>query len=218
MKLLPLQLKKNTKRRHEKYSEKGFSLVEIIVSVGIFIAIITGVVIFSVRTIEAHTKSKAMQNSLENARFAIESLSKKIRTSRDIVNGGAFSTKSNEVFIVDNVDFSKHCYQFSSGKLETAEVAESDADYSTINNCADFVSEGIAFSDLVGVDDKITATGGFYIKSTELDTADPKRGFVRIVVEIEYTKSASTPVSERDTAVVQSGVSLRDYEVIGRDN
>ncbi len=44
--------------------EKGFTLIEVLISISIFSIIIGTVILFSVRTIEAHTKSQAMQNAI----------------------------------------------------------------------------------------------------------------------------------------------------------
>ena len=68
--------KKKLKRKdNDQLGKKGFTLLEIMVAMGIFILIVGAVTIFSIRTIEASTRSRAMQNSLDNARVAIETLS-----------------------------------------------------------------------------------------------------------------------------------------------
>lgn len=187
-------------------TQKGFSLIEVLVSIAIFSVIVGGILLFSVRTIEAHTKTQAMQNALENARFTIEKLNKKIRTSKDI-NGddGAVTnlTKSKEVFFVDNVDATKQCFKFENDKLYFDSI---DAD-SEATECSDGDFDN--FEILVGSDDAmIKVDGNFILRQT--DTSQNDRGFVRTVVTIKYN-DASTLVTEKDQITIQSGVSLRDY-------
>lgn len=148
-------MKKNNKKIID--NKKGFTLVEILVSLAILFLIITGVVIFSVQTIEAHTKSKAMQNAIENARFGIEGLSKRIRTSHDVGGGG------NSLTIVDNnVGNTRYSYSFSNDRL-------------TMNG-----------RDLVG-GGNVTVSGNFSLQDTIADSGvNNRRGFVRISMTIDY--------------------------------
>lgn len=191
--------------KKKKMGNNGFSLIEILISLSIFSMIIGSMVLFSVRTIEAHTKSQAMQNAIDNARFAIEILNKKIRVSHDVSDGDdtiQFES-SDEIFFIDNLDDSKYCYKFSAGRLVVSKVPDS----STATECshADF---GI-FEDIVGIaGGKIKISGKFYVKQTDQD--NDVRGFVRTVVQISYNDTTNV-VTEKDSAVIQSGVSLRDY-------
>ena len=164
------------------------------------------------RTIEAHTKAQAMQNSIENARFAIESLNKKIRTSSNINDGDAnnFSPRS-EVFIIDNLDGSRHCYKFVDGgggygELQVGVITDSS---SSATDCDDAGFSGL-FSSLVGAGKVMVVMGesNFYVKPTDETSGD--RGFVRTSITIQYN-DPTVPPAERDTVVIQSGVSLRDY-------
>ena len=189
-----------------KHKQKGFSLIEVLVSIAIFSVIVGGILLFSIRTSEAHTKTQAMQNALENARFAIEKLNKKIRTSKEINGDDGIVTSltgSNEVFFVDNVDATKQCFKFENDKLFFDAI---DADSDAVNcSHADFNN----FEALIGSDDgKIKVSGEFILRQT--DSVQNDRGFVRTVVTIKYN-DASTMVTEKDSVTIQSGVSLRDY-------
>lgn len=201
-----------SKKGKKILNKKGFSLIEILVSLAIFSLIVAGVVVFGVRTIEAHTKAQAMQNSIENARFAIESLNKKIRTSSNISDGDADDfTKEGEVFIIDNLDGSKHCYKFVDGDGDgygELEVGIVDGT-SSATDCSDADFSG-KFSSLVGAGKVmvVMSESNFYVKPT--DEASGARGFVRTSITIQYD-DPSVPPAERDTIVIQSGVSLRDY-------
>ncbi|MEA1925912.1 MAG: type II secretion system protein [Patescibacteria group bacterium] len=189
--------------KKKKIGNNGFSLIEILVSLSIFSIIIGSMVLFSVRTIEAHTKSQAMQNAIDNARFAIEILNKKVRVSHDVNDNDGNASQfglSDEIFFVDNLDDSKYCYKFLADKLVVSKVPENDS----AARCSDFSN----FKDIVGGGGKIKIGGKFYVKQT--DTGNRKRGFVRTVVQITYNDT-TLMVAEKDSAIIQSGVSLRDY-------
>ena len=186
---------KTLKRKESKINKKGFSLIEILLAMAVFSMIIGGVVLFSVRSIEAHTKSQAMQNSIDNARFAIEGLNKKIRTSNSII--GSWSSASKAIFLVDNVDGGKYCYKFSSGKLYSGKLAES------ATGCPSALS---GLSVLVG-DSLVLVDGSFYVK----DTVATSRGVVTTVVNLSYNDAATSQAEKQGDIVLQSTVSLRDY-------
>ena len=189
-------MKKNSKIKNKKL---GFSLIEILISVSILTIIIGGVVVFGVQAIQSHTKNQAMRNALDNARFAIEGMSKKIRTSSGIVGD------ASNVFFIDNVDGKKYCYRISGSDLQAVSAHPSDADYSSITSCGSF-SVG-NFEGLVS-GSKVEVAGRFKVKGTDA-VLTKKRGFVQISLDITY--KTSDAVTEKDTVKIQSGVSLRDY-------
>lgn len=170
------------KKRSRKIDKQGFTLIEILLSLAILFLIITGVVVFSVQTIEAHTKSRAMQNGIENARFAIEGLSKRIRTSNTITSS---SGNVQSITLTDNVDGIPYSYSFSGEKLKM---------------------DGV---DLVG-GGNIKVSGSFSVQKTIHDQGGSnRRGFVRISITVTY--DGGDDITESDSVTIQSGVSLRDY-------
>ena len=207
---------KNQKLLTNHYSlltSAGFSLIELLISMAIFVLIIGGVVLFSVRSIQAHTKSQAMQGAIDNARFAVEALNKKIRTSNNI-NGGADGTANNytpstdQIFVIDNVDGTKYCYKFvgaPNNKLQIAKIGTTDGGYLAALDCS---SGSFVFSDLVGMGTgPVEVTGRFYLKNS--DEINDQRGFVTTVIEISYNDGGLP--AERDSFNIQSSVSVRDY-------
>ena len=197
---MPASIKQNNKREKQKQSG-GFTLIEILVSLAIFTMIIGGVTLFGVRAMQAHMRSQAMQNALENARFAMDEISKRIRTSNNII-GDNFQTGGDRVFIISNTGTS-YCYEFNDGKLTVKKGDESARDCDDLNN-ADAVT-------LVGPEvgsELVTVKGKFYVKPTSID--NNHRGLIRMVIIVTYNKDKSSPF-EKDEVVVQTTVSLRDY-------
>jgi prepilin-type N-terminal cleavage/methylation domain-containing protein len=173
--------------------EQGFSLIEILVSMAILALIIGGITLFGVKTVQYQTKATAMQNSLENARFAMEKLNKTLRTS-SVNSPNAITSNSPNVFFIDNRDGKGYCYRFndSAKKLQVAE---------DVSSC----SAG-GFVDLVG-DDRVGITGSFFVKPTKAG----QQGFVQTRIVLNYPKGSSVSPTEKDRVTIQSGVSLRDY-------
>lgn len=187
------------------FSKSGFSLIEVLLSLVILFLIIGGVISFSAGTIESHMKNQAMQNAMDNARFAIEAMSKKMRTSSEVAGG------DQEIFFRDNVDATKYCYEFATNadgngflQVKSYPYVETDANYDSVSNCSD-ISE--TPKELVG-GENLSVTGEFSLKGTNDD--NDKRGFVRIRVNIEQDSDGGG-IAGQDSVMIQTGVSLRDY-------
>lgn len=178
----------------EKTKVGGFSLIEIIVAMAMFALIIGGVTLFGINSINSQKKSRAMQETLENAQYAMDLMSRKIRTSSDI------SGNSSQLFFIDNVDSSSFCYRFNNDKIEVAKDTSGGG-----SSCSHFSSGD--FVDLAGAN-YTRVDGSFSVVETDL--VSHRRGYVRIAIEINYAEGAT--VNESDFINIQSTVSLRDYD------
>lgn len=214
--------------RKKKENRNGFTLIEVLIAMAIFTVIIGGVALFSVRSVQSHSRSRVMRNSLENVRFAIENLSKKLRTTYYV----SAEDDGRAIFFIDNVDFSKNCYEFVElggrkilqTKKEEKPASRNDSGYESwrsIDSCAGIIGP----AQPVIASEKTNIVGRFDVKQTdfESDPDRPKQGFVRIAVTVQYVARRSladddfmgiNPV-DKDEATIQSGVSLRDYPVPG---
>ena len=196
-----------------KIDSNGFSLIEVVIAMAIFSFIIGGVVMFSVNSIKANTKSQAMQEATDNARYAIDDLAKKVRTSSNIELTG----NSKRLFFVDNLTLDKYCYEFDNDQMMVSTyepefnpitgVMTNAVIYNIISACDNFPVEAQSIIG-EGGDSKIKISGRFEVMKTDINTDTPHRGFVRIIVNIIY--EGDTPESSAQTHV-QTGVSLADY-------
>jgi type II secretory pathway pseudopilin PulG len=77
-------------RKDTKLPEKeaGFTLIELMVSLGIFIVVIMAAISSLYTVNSAARKVEAMRSVLDNLNFALESMSRTIRTGTDVVCGG----------------------------------------------------------------------------------------------------------------------------------
>jgi prepilin-type N-terminal cleavage/methylation domain-containing protein len=216
--------KLNMKRKSFLREKEGFTLLEVVIALAMVAIILGGIVQFSVNAIKASTKSQAMQETMDNARFAIDDLAKKVRTS----SGVAVSGDGKDLFFIDNLTSTKYCYQFvvddsgnskmqmKSFKLmvsgENNLILNQD-DYEEVTDCdSSFTALGSSSPvDLIG-NSKASVDGHFSVLQTDVDSDDPHRGFVRINVDILYKKGiASGDPADSAEAHIQTGVSILDY-------
>lgn len=71
-----------------KNSQAGFTLVELMVSLSLFIIVVMALVGSLLTVNDASRKVQAMRTVMDNISFAMETMSRNIRTSTDIVCGG----------------------------------------------------------------------------------------------------------------------------------
>ena len=87
---------KNKKLLQKK--QKGFTLIEMIVSIFVFVLIMLAIVEVFASQIRAHKNARTLQSDLENAQFAMNYIGKTLRTAT-LVGYGASSGSTNSSFI-----------------------------------------------------------------------------------------------------------------------
>jgi prepilin-type N-terminal cleavage/methylation domain-containing protein len=203
----------NRKTKMCALSAEGFSLIEVLIAMTIFVFIIGGIVMFSVNSIKANTRSQAMQEAMDNARYAMDDLAKKIRTSSNVSvqNGG------KGIFFIDNKTLTKYCYVFDNAThsmlvqgVESIVGATSQEShfYNAIVDCGTMPLGTVGA--IIGEGGDVAIDGTFEVMETDItDDDNPHRGFVRIVVDMVYNESGSP--ENRAEMHLQSGVSITDY-------
>ena len=76
-------------------SERGFTLVELMVSLMIFIVVVLAAVGSLYTVNSASKKVQAMRSVLDNLTFAIEAMSRTVRTSASVVCGGSLNVSGD---------------------------------------------------------------------------------------------------------------------------
>jgi len=195
----------------------GFSLIEALIALTIFTFIIGGIVMFSVNTIKANSRSQAMQESIDNARYAMDDLAKKIRTSSNVELTGI---DDNELFLIDNKTLIKYCYRFENNQMTVSKFKPTIAPngsmtpaeahlYNIVAGCNSFPVGNIPTSVIGEAAGKVAISGRFEVMQTDINSDDPHRGFVRIIIDMVYNDSGSP--ENRAEVHLQSGVSIADY-------
>ena len=184
-------------RKTNNAKKNGFTLIEVLVSIFIFSLLMIVASNFFGSSIFGYRNSKSIQKDLESAQYAMNIITKTLRTSKVIISNSNmirvydYSRKTGGKCIV---------YQFSDNKKLVSGSANSDE-----KDC-----------ESASITTKEMATN--YINNFKFSVvpspADPKVvGRVTISAEVCATLNcAGTVYGEKDTARIQSTVSLRNME------
>jgi len=146
-----------------KEKNRGLTMIELIVAIGIFSVIITIVVSLFVSALRGYRKNLALQNVQENARFLLDFITKELRMS---TVDAAMPNGELSYLTIIRPDNSSVNYSFTSNNLNRVAGSSSGP----INS------------------DEVMVTGRFYISGAGNDNLEPK---VTVVLKIEnkWTKS-----------------------------
>lgn len=201
-------------------SKKGFTLIELIVAIGIFSLIMISIVSVFVSIAKAYDKAKIMKNLKENMDFALSSIAKDVRMGRIegtfTVGGGGTPITNNgttrqEYFAVTrNREQQVACYYINSEYLGVAIGSSGSADPVVFADCPASGYEKIV--DLRGTemnfDVGTSGTAGFYSLATSPPDDPTSRGWVELNFN---TIMASGQEMNADSINIQTIVSSRDY-------
>ncbi|MDH4330598.1 MAG: type II secretion system GspH family protein [Candidatus Moranbacteria bacterium] len=169
---------------------KGFTLIEVMIAMFIFVIMISASIISLMNVFGAYGRAKEVQGHIDNSQFAMNLMMKSLRTSSLINNTGT------EITIFDYSRNECVQYNFDSGStsLQTRAVT---SDY---ESCKTEGFGGVEFLSMTSGD----VTGKFWASESD---ANNNVGSVTVLLMIN--KGEKTEVD------IQSSVSLRDYKVSG---
>lgn len=179
---------------------KGFSLLELLISIFIFtLIIVTSISVFA-GVVLARQKNRVMQKNLEEGRTALETMAKNIRMSRKLTTNGT----TDQIVMFNNSQDRCIAYFFDSTdkSLKTEQAAPdgspSEDDYPDCSGVT-VINDPIIPSDNI--------TGSFDVVETNSDSSlgDIKIGKATIRLTIGSGDQAQN---------MQTTVSFRDYEGI----
>lgn len=176
----------------------GFTLIEIIISLFIFVIIMSALSHTFVRMFSSYKNARTIQEDIESTQFVMNRIAKELRTSTIVNPTGTLQTSQRVRFFDHSQTPNEPCieYRISGTQLERAAAdADEPSDCSGMSfNGGDFtvVSKGIR-------------GGQFVITSSQ---EDPKRVG-------KMTLSLTIGEGEIHRARIQTTVSLRDYGEIG---
>lgn len=177
-------------------SYKGFTLIEVVVSVFIFAIIMMAVSQIFISAFRGYNYARAVQRDLETAQFSINTLAKELRTS-SVVSAPGVQT------FVQFIDYSQDIcfrYQISGSNLQVAKVSVSGSS----DKFTDCLLSGVGSSGYTTISTG-TVTGTFYVEKSSPTTGAKKVGKVTL----------SLVISEGShMARIQTTASLRDFGYI----
>ena len=97
------------KKRHPQNSNKGFTLVELIVSLGLFIVVVFIGVGALLSVVDVNRKAQAMRTAMDNLNLTMEEMSRELRMGTEYycnpdLTTGAFILDSNDTMNVQSCD------------------------------------------------------------------------------------------------------------------
>lgn len=179
-------------------TQRGFSLIEVLISIFIFGIIMTAASVVFGRSVESYRHARASQQILEDAQFAMNRIAKSLRTSSVIQLGAG----GRSIIIYDYSRDGGACvrYRFTGGVI-TEEVEPLNYNTDDILRCG----PGIFTSSTTRADlTTLPVTGQFAAQSSTYQTRVGKVSMVFVMTDV-----TGAPVR------LQTTVSLRDYDVSG---
>jgi Tfp pilus assembly protein PilW len=192
----PMAEIQNTRNKIQDAST-GFTLIELMVAMLIFMLVMGAMVAVSVAGFRSYGKSKVIKTVTGDIGFAINSIAKDVRMGK-IESTNTGSTPSSALIITRNNVQTIMRYEKTSTKLSSCECSKTTCKLSER-------SEPKVLVDLTGTGMTFDATSGFRNQKTDTISATKIRGWAEINLNIE------NPTMEKDSIRVQTIVSSRDY-------
>lgn len=187
-----------------KISYRGFTLIEAVVSLFVFLIIMLALSDTFTQSFAGYRNARAVQKDVENAQFALNLMAKELRTSTVVS------------FTASSVKFYDHsqgrCFEYNINTTDktletrsrppTSNFAPPDADVKKVNDCK-LNPISVVYTTLsTGVSD-----GKFVVVPSDKDSNPKKVGKV--------TTSLQISEGPKHKANVQTTSSLRDYGYVG---
>ncbi|NTW14303.1 MAG: prepilin-type N-terminal cleavage/methylation domain-containing protein [Candidatus Moranbacteria bacterium] len=185
---------------------KGFTLVEMVVSVGIFAVMSTVIAGTFASGFSSYRSSRELQRDVESSQFAINTMAKHLRTS-SVVTPSSASMGATDIIFYDYSSGRCFEYDFQGGILEArwrdaTDPTDSEASLAECNS--GFLNGRTSNRLTSGYVD-----GRFFVIPSSAVSGSEQVGRIATYVTV---KESSTKTK---TAQVQTTVSLRDYDNAG---
>lgn len=179
-------------------SRRGFTLIELLVSMFMFVILMAAISQIFTAAFAGYRNTKSVQQDLEAAQFAVNTIAKELRTS---TVESASGSQSSVLFY----DYSqKTCFRYS---VSGANLRVERGSSSDENRCSVGLSgPAIIASGIIG--------GKFFVTPSERLSGTPPTGTVgKVTISLEIGEGVAQGLAHR--ARIQTSVSLRDYSYVG---
>lgn len=186
-------------------NERGFTLVELLLSIFIFSLIMLTVVALFSKFVTFQKRAQGIQRNMEDAVYAMELMAKTLRTSSVVScdNGGACPVPPAAANSIEIFDYSQNkCIRFyrqganNQIRMGWTSTDLSGCDYNAIAAGTDIQ---MANNYLANLD----------FRAIKTDGAASQVG--KVTISMEICSTATCAGAENDAANMQTTVSLRDY-------
>ena len=177
---------------------KGFTLLEVIVSIFIFVMMMVGVTAIFAKTIKAYKNAKNIQRNLESDQFAMNQIAKTLRTSTI-----AWSYSDYRIKVWDYSRTSYECIEYGYYADDDTITMGSTDSAADADAC-----QGASISNNSIMVSNVNSARFYIVPSSESPNTV---GRVTVVFEI----CADSDCEEAGKTRIQTTVSLRDYPNAG---
>jgi prepilin-type N-terminal cleavage/methylation domain-containing protein len=185
--------------------KKGFSFLEIMISIFIFSLMMTTISVTFASLFENYRNSRAIQMNLENAQFIMNTMAKSLRTSSVISN------TASSIKFYNYSDSNCFSYKFEDNSLQVASVSIDNISYPTVEERkAQCSSALLTYSNILT---NVNDANFSVIQSSE--GIPNVMGKVTVSIDVCANSGSECSESVHDRARIQSSVSLRDYSSVG---
>ncbi len=197
-------------RRVSQQTEKGFTLLEVMVAMGMFTIILLATMQIMTQSTKSFRSQKQIQANLESAQFALNLMAKELRTSSVLDSTSATPSSSIKFY-----DYSQsRCieYQAIESSGTTGTVSRRSHDFTGADPDANRLNcQGYSFTVAESYVPLVTGLTGHQFQvtpSTSVNESPPNPQAGRVTVSLTVGTGGSA-------ATTQTTVSLRDYNYIG---
>lgn len=195
-------------RRVSQQTEKGFTLLEVMVAMGMFTIILLATMQIMTQSTKSFRSQKQIQANLESAQFALNLMAKELRTSS--VLDSTSGTPSSSIKFYDYSQSRCIQYQAIESSGTTGTVSRRSHDFTGADPDANRTScQGYSFTEsYVPLVTGLTGHQFQVTPSTSVNDSPPNPQAGRVTVSLTVGTGGSA-------ATTQTTVSLRDYNYIG---
>lgn len=192
--------------KNQRKNNRGFSLIEVMVSLAVFAIVVLVAAGALLKVIDANKKSQALKAVINNLNFALESMSRELRTGatyhceassnitpsgavatpKDCPGGGVYLAFEEQLGTASHLD--QHVYRFQNGTIQKS------------------INSGMSYDSIIG-SDVVIENLKFYVTGTALgstgDTEPAKvlivlNGYVNTRQKFRSDFSLQTTISQRN--------------------
>jgi prepilin-type N-terminal cleavage/methylation domain-containing protein len=180
-------------QKRDRKNKQGFSLIELIIAMFIFVLLMGAMVAVSVAGFRSYGKSKAIKTVTEDVGFALNSITKDVRMGKIETNSNT-TPPSKQLIVTRNSSQEKVCYKIADDNKSLG-ICDGTCAIASCKSIVDLSSTSMIFD----------GTSGFRNQKTEPISSPTVRGWAEINLNI------ASPSMETDSISVQTIVSSRDY-------
>jgi prepilin-type N-terminal cleavage/methylation domain-containing protein len=188
---------------------RGFTLIEMIVAIGIFAVMMTVIAATFASGAFAFRGSRDLQRNVESAQYAMNTMAKHLRTST-VVYPTSPDNLASQIRFYDYSSSRCFEYRIQDDTLQARWSAGTDPEDSTVS-LDDCRSSGVSgtFSDMT----PSVVEGGFSVVPSDDGATGGDRQIGRVTISLSVRNDAGS--GSATSAGIQTSVSLRDYAFVG---